>query len=69
MRACASTISSALSISGDFWRDEFDWRGVEARLNQLPQYTTLIDGQRIHFVHVKSAVPGARTMRQWKDGA
>jgi pimeloyl-ACP methyl ester carboxylesterase len=46
----------------DFWRDEYDWRSVEARLNQLPQYTTLIDGQRVHFVHVKSAELGARAL-------
>ena len=46
----------------DYWRDEFDWRSVEARLNLLPQYTTLIDGQRIHFVHVKSGVPGAKAL-------
>ena len=46
----------------DFWRDEYDWRSVEARLNQLPQFTTLIDGQPIHFVHVKSTVPGARAL-------
>jgi len=41
------------------WADEFDWRAVEARLNEIPQFTTLIDGQRIHFAHVRSAVPGA----------
>ena len=46
----------------EYWRDEYDWRGVEARLNQLPQYVTLIDGQRVHFIHVKSAVPGARAL-------
>ncbi len=33
---------------------EFDWRKKEAELNQLPQFTTEIDGQRIHFIHVKS---------------
>jgi pimeloyl-ACP methyl ester carboxylesterase len=41
------------------WRDEFDWRAVEATLNAIPQYTTTIDGQRIHFLHVRSAEPGA----------
>jgi pimeloyl-ACP methyl ester carboxylesterase len=38
---------------------ELDWRAVEARLNRLPQFTTEIDGQTIHFVHVRSAEPGA----------
>jgi pimeloyl-ACP methyl ester carboxylesterase len=41
------------------WADEFDWRGFEARLNEVPQFTTIIDGQRIHFAHVRSAVPDA----------
>ena len=36
-----------------------DWRGQEARLNQLPQFTTEIDGQRIHFLHVRSPEPDA----------
>ena len=37
----------------------FDWRAAEARLNAYPQFTTRIDGQTIHFVHVKSKEPGA----------
>ncbi len=28
-------------------------------MNEIPQYTTEIDGQRIHFFHQKSAEPGA----------
>jgi pimeloyl-ACP methyl ester carboxylesterase len=42
-----------------YWRDGFDWRAQEARLNAYPQYTTCIDGQRIHFLHVKSPEPDA----------
>src|ERR1039457_784734 len=42
-----------------YWRDEFDWRAQEARLNSYPQYTTRIDGQQIHFLHVTSPEPGA----------
>jgi pimeloyl-ACP methyl ester carboxylesterase len=38
-----------------YWRDGFDWRAVEARLNAHPQFTTEIDGQNIHFIHVRSA--------------
>lgn len=41
------------------WRDEFDWRAVERRLNEFPQYVTEIDGQNIHFVHVRSEAPDA----------
>lgn len=36
------------------WRNGFDWRGFEARLNSYPQFTTEIDGQNIHFLHVRS---------------
>ena len=38
----------------EYWRDGYDWRAAEARLNAYPQFTTRIDGQNIHFVHVRS---------------
>ena len=38
---------------------EYDWRKHEARLNQYPQFTTEIDGQTIHFLHVRSPEPNA----------
>ena len=37
------------------WRESYDWRKWEARLNAHPQFTTTIDGQQIHFLHVRSA--------------
>ena len=37
-----------------YWRDAYDWRAQEARLNQLPHFRTRIDGQSIHFVHARS---------------
>jgi epoxide hydrolase len=37
-----------------YWADGYDWRKQEARLNQFPQFTTTIDGQNIHFLHVRS---------------
>jgi pimeloyl-ACP methyl ester carboxylesterase len=37
-----------------YWGNEYDWRRCEARLNALPQFTTEIDGEDIHFIHVKS---------------
>jgi hypothetical protein len=43
----------------DYWRSGFDWRAQEARLNALPQFTTEIDGQPIHLLHVRSPEPGA----------
>jgi pimeloyl-ACP methyl ester carboxylesterase len=43
----------------DYWADGFDWRRIEAELNAIGQFTTSIDGQRLHFSHVRSAAPGA----------
>jgi epoxide hydrolase len=43
----------------DYWRAGFDWRAQEARLNALPQFTTEIDGQTVHFLHVRSPEPAA----------
>ncbi|GGO63908.1 epoxide hydrolase family protein [Nonomuraea cavernae] len=43
----------------EYWRNGYDWRAWEARLNACPQFTTDIDGQRIHFLHVRSAKPDA----------
>jgi pimeloyl-ACP methyl ester carboxylesterase len=37
----------------------FDWRRAEAELNRFPQFVTEIDGQPIHFIHLKSGKPGA----------
>ncbi|MCW4351770.1 epoxide hydrolase [Hoyosella sp. YIM 151337] len=42
-----------------YWETGFDWRAQEARINQYPQYTTEIDGQTIHFLHVASPEPAA----------
>jgi len=38
----------------DYWANGFDWRTRETALNRLPQFTTEIDGQPFHFVHLKS---------------
>lgn len=43
----------------DYWRNTFDWRAQEARLNSFPQFRTEIDGHSVHFIHVRSAEPGA----------
>lgn len=43
----------------EYWRDEFDWRAQEATLNELAQFTTLVDRQTFHVVHVRSANPAA----------
>ncbi|HEY2150201.1 MAG TPA: epoxide hydrolase [Vicinamibacterales bacterium] len=43
----------------DYWRDRYDWRAQERKLNELPQFKTTIDGLEIHFVHIKSKEPHA----------
>ncbi|NED98941.1 epoxide hydrolase family protein [Phytoactinopolyspora halotolerans] len=43
----------------EYWRTEFDWRAQEAALNELPQFVTTVDGQDIHFLHVRSPEPDA----------
>ena len=37
-----------------YWRDGYDWRRFERKLNGLPQFRTRIDGVGIHFIHVRS---------------
>ncbi len=42
-----------------YWATGYDWRVHEAALNALPQFVSEIDGQRIHFVHLRSPNPDA----------
>src|SRR4051812_7561679 len=42
-----------------YWLEEFDWRALEARLNAHPQFVTTIDGEDIHFLHIRSSRPDA----------
>jgi pimeloyl-ACP methyl ester carboxylesterase len=42
-----------------YWATDYNWRACEARLNELPQFTTRIDGVDVHFIHVKSPHAGA----------
>src|SRR3990170_481938 len=50
---------SYLQRLADYWLHSYDWRVWEKRLNQYPQFTTRIDGQTIHFLHVRSPEPDA----------
>jgi pimeloyl-ACP methyl ester carboxylesterase len=43
----------------DYWRSTYDWRTWQARMNEHPQFTTTIDGQNVHFLHVRSPRPDA----------
>ena len=46
----------------EYWRDTYDSRAAEARLNAHPHFRTTIDGQPIHFIHARSAHPDARPL-------
>jgi pimeloyl-ACP methyl ester carboxylesterase len=43
----------------EYWRTTFDWRAQEAVLNSYDQYLVDLDGQPIHFLHVRSPRPEA----------
>ena len=43
----------------DYWAHGFDWPTQQARLNEIPQFVTTIDGQDIHFLHLRSGRPDA----------
>ncbi|SDH30653.1 Pimeloyl-ACP methyl ester carboxylesterase [Leifsonia sp. 98AMF] len=46
----------------EYWADQHDWRTVEARLAEIPQFMTEIDGLDIHFLHIRSPHPDALPM-------
>lgn len=41
----------------DYWRESFDWRAQEARLNAFPQYQVSLAGIDVHFLHVPGRGP------------
>jgi microsomal epoxide hydrolase len=43
----------------DYWREGFDWRAQERRLNRIDQFTERVDGLELHFLHVRSPHPTA----------
>jgi pimeloyl-ACP methyl ester carboxylesterase len=51
--------AASMKDLAEYWRTGFDWRAQEARLNAYPQFVTEIDGQPVHFVHVRSSRPYA----------
>jgi pimeloyl-ACP methyl ester carboxylesterase len=54
--------TSYLKDLAAYWHDGYDWRKHEAELNTHPQFTTEVDGQRIHFLHARSPEAGARPL-------
>lgn len=48
-----------LRALADHWLHDFDWRRTESSLNRLPQFRAETESGLIHFVHLRSNVPGA----------
>lgn len=46
----------------EYWESEFDWTAFQERVNRFNQYKTDIDGQAIHFYHVRSPSSAARPL-------
>ena len=42
-----------------YWQTDYNWRATEEALNAIPQYTTEIDGLKIHFLHLRSPIENA----------
>jgi pimeloyl-ACP methyl ester carboxylesterase len=42
-----------------YWLEEYDWGAQEWAMNRLPHFRTTLDGQRLHFLHLRSASPDA----------
>jgi microsomal epoxide hydrolase len=45
-----------------YWQEAFDWRAAEARFNAFPQFTDEINGEHVHFYHVRSPEPDAKPL-------
>jgi len=41
----------------EYWRNDFDWRAQEARLNAFPQYKVRLHEIDVHFLHVEGKGP------------
>ena len=41
----------------DYWRTDYDWRAVEARLNRLPQFMASVGSYRLHLVYEPGSGP------------
>jgi pimeloyl-ACP methyl ester carboxylesterase len=40
-----------------YWRDGYDWRAQERRMNAVPQFRATVDGVGLHFLHVRGTGP------------
>lgn len=48
------TSLSYIKKLADYWLDKFDWRVIEKEINSFPNFVADIDGNQIHFLHIKS---------------
>ena len=46
----------------EYWRDSFDWRAQEARLNQFPQFKVPLHGIDLHYLHVQGKGPDPKPL-------
>lgn len=47
------TNSAYLRELVNYWKSGYNWRKQEEALNKIPQFTSVIDGVCIHFLHIK----------------
>ncbi len=40
-----------------YWRERYDWRAAETRLNALPQFRAAVGGLDVHFIHQRGKGP------------
>jgi epoxide hydrolase len=55
----------SLSLMRDithYWLDKFDWTAQERDINRFPHFRASLGGLRLHYIHMKSARPGARPL-------
>ncbi len=45
-----------------YWRDQFDWRAEEARLNAFPQFKVNLHGIDLHYLHVPGKGPDPKPL-------
>jgi pimeloyl-ACP methyl ester carboxylesterase len=43
----------------DRWRDTYDWRALERKINAVPQDRVVVDGVGLHLLHVPGRTAGA----------
>jgi pimeloyl-ACP methyl ester carboxylesterase len=59
-KAPAWTYGASLAFMKDicaYWRDKYDWRKSEARLNTWPQFKVTLGGKKVHFIMEKGSGP------------